>query len=154
MGEYVKKIRMSENKKKPKSMISRLAPDAIITEVNGREVIVPSTIGENTVLNAIMIARGRTFLHATLKHYEDLDDAPSPRELKDLIGAMHNLVEASNIIYATAEPISDRKSERHADKPDDSIDFSNLHKLPTVEGNPPEAGSGGSVPPVQDEASG
>jgi hypothetical protein len=144
---------MASNTKK--TALQRLTPNSIVATINGKEVQVAADAGENTILNAIMVARGRTFLHATLKHYEDLDDAPSPRELKDLLSAMQNLVETSNVVYATAEPINDRKpSERHADKPDDSIDFSNLHKLPTVEGSPPEAGGAGFVSGVQGEASG
>ena len=133
---------MAAGKKSNKSAITRLTPDSV--DVEG--VRVPANRGENVTMNAIMIAQGRKMIQDSIKKWGDMDEVADPRQLKDVITAMKNLVEASNIVYPDNEGVLDLNREKKVEttEPDD-VSFDALHTPPEVkedgnaERNPPEA---------------
>jgi hypothetical protein len=129
---------MAEAKKSPKSrMVARLTPASVDVLINGREIRVASNRAENTTLNAIMVSQGRDLIQRTIKAYEDMDETPDPRELRSLIGSMKDLVEASGIVYAPAEPVLNNEKKTEPTSEPEDIDFEGLHKPPEVKEDEP-----------------
>ena len=125
---------MAGSKKLPPSaLIARLTPDSVDVAINGKIVRVPANKGENTTMNAVMISQGRVMIQEAIKKWQDLDETPDPRQLKDIIFAMKNLVEASNVIYAPEQEIINANKEKKAEttEPDD-VSFDALHQPPEV----------------------
>lgn len=137
---------MAGSKKLTKGeLMARLTPDSVDVPINGKIVRVPANKEENTTMNAVMISQGRVMIQEAIKKWQDIDETPDPRQLKDIIFAMHKLVEASNVIYVQENEVINENKEKKAEttEPDD-VSFEGLHQPPEVkederpERNPPE----------------
>lgn len=117
---------MSEKKKKSSQIIA-FTPDAITLSIGGENVLVPITKGENAFLNMVLAAQGRTLIQRTLAHWKEQDAVPSPKELRDIAGAMRDVAAFSAEVYATAEPVSAKDPEKKAEQAEE-IDFEELTK--------------------------
>lgn len=139
------------DKKKLTGALALLTPNAIKTNVDGREVVVASNKDENDALNMIMISMGRTLIQEALKRWKEDEQTPSPKELKDIITSMKELAESSKAIYEGSEPLDGKgKAEKPAEKTgNDSIDtisFESITKTPEVDKNDDPADKGNSQP--------
>lgn len=123
---------MAESKKSKKSgILTRLTPGSVDVNINGREIRVANNKQENTILNAVVISQGRDLIQRSLKRYEDQDVVPDARELVSIIKSMRDLVEASNLVYPSDDPVLDQPKKAESTEPDD-ISFEALHQPPEL----------------------
>lgn len=134
---------MAEAKKSTKSaIIKRLTPDSVEVNINGRDIRVASSKGENTTLNAIVVAQGRDLIQRSIKAYEDADEVPSARELLYILQAMQSMVATSDVVYPNQDQVLTR-GEKAVESAEPEVDFHDLHKPPEIvpdgnPGNPPK----------------
>lgn len=132
--------------------IQKLLPHSIEMKIDGRDVRVATDKYENAVLNMIMAAQGRTLIQEALKKWKDMDETPSPKELRDIAGAMRDLAAFSAEIYNTTEPIADKETSptKPADTAED-LDFSKITSKPIeVDANNAETPKAGEEAPVEE----
>lgn len=107
-------------KTKRSAIVARIAKTLSIT-VDGSEVHMPVGKLENQMLNCLLISQVRQMTQENLKRYKDLDQAITPKELKDLIDSVANLAKSSSEIYSEVEgEIGADKQEKAAEKIEES----------------------------------
>lgn len=128
-----------------KNAIDRLTPNSKILVVDGEELRLAADKAENTILNMLLAAQGRALITRTLKRYKDLEETPSPKELRDIAAALRDIAAFSSEVYEAAEPISaGMEKEKEAEKADvTDISFEDLTKKDDVRnsGSSNDAGS-------------
>jgi hypothetical protein len=125
MGEVIE----IEGQKKPKKKsvaIDTLTKRSMKVVINGTEVVVPLDKIENTILNNIMASQGRAIVQKAIKDYKDQEQTPTPRELKDLIGAMKEVIDMTGMIFANGD-IGDAPEQNVSNGTSETaIDFSEI----------------------------
>jgi hypothetical protein len=116
---------MAAEKKRKEA--SSLTPNAITIKVGGMEVTVPTDKAENAMMGIILAARGRAFIHKAIDKWVEGEQIPSPKELRDLAGAIRDINESCGAVFDKIElpSIPTKVAEK---VPDNAIDFSTLDK--------------------------
>jgi hypothetical protein len=112
---------------KKKNAVQTLAPNAISVVVNGEEVMVPADKLENAVMNMILASQARHLVQKALKKWDEADETPSPKELRDIAAAMRDIAQFSAEVYEKNEPISESEKKVEPAKADD-VTFEELGK--------------------------
>lgn len=133
---------MAEKKKKPVQIVA-YTPEAITLSIGGEEVLVATTIQENAFLNMVLASQGRSLIQRALSHWKDEAVIPSPKELRDIAGAMKDIAAFSAEVYAAAEPVATKDPEKQAEKAAEEINFEDLTKPIEPNGEAPKANSSG-----------
>lgn len=120
-------------KQTKEQVINDLMPNSIVVKMDGREVRVAMDKAENHILNMLLVAQLRSIIQNSIKSYEEKEVIPSPRELRDLAGAVRDANEASNAIYEKIELPHAKQPEKHVEQVIDASDFSKLGDVPKVE---------------------
>jgi hypothetical protein len=117
---------MAEKPKKV-ALIKQLTPNSIVMTIDGQEVRVAMDKEENAILNMILASQGRSLIQRALKHWQEQDQIPLPKELRDIAGAMRDIAAFSAEVYATAAP-----PNTNQEKPVEvtEINFDDLNKKP------------------------
>ncbi len=118
---------MAEKKKSKVSTLGLYTPEAITLRIGGEDVVVATSKGENAFLNMVLASQGRSLIQRTLAHWKDQDQIPSPKELRDIAGAMKDIAVFSAEVYATADPVPTKDPEKRAEQAED-INFDDLTK--------------------------
>ena len=144
---------MAKGERKTANAIKELAPDARVVTIDGKSVMIPSTVAENAMLNVVMAARGRAMIENALKNWSDRGEEPNPKELRDIAAAMKEIADLStacirDLMGSGAETKGAAKFVDAVGAVPDIIDFSTLKK---VNGKPPEAGQEPPVPATAGE---
>ena len=118
---------MSEKKKS--GAITRLTPNALVIQVDGQEVRVPTDKKEVMIMNMVVAHQVRQIFQATLKEYRDKEAVPTPKELRDIISGGKELVELMNAAYGSAggieSPITEQPAlDQQSSEPE--VDFSKM----------------------------
>jgi hypothetical protein len=138
MGEVIE-IEGSKKPKKKSVAIDTLTKRSMKVVINGTEVVVPLDKIENTILNNIMASQGRAIVQKAIKDYKDQEQTPTPRELKDLIGAMKEVIDMTGMIFANGD-IGDAPEQNVSNgTPETTIDFSEISKKAGPDGEEPPA---------------
>lgn len=144
---------MASKKKSPVTSIARFTPNSIKIDNDGQEVIVPLDKHENAFLNMVLAAQGRAMIQQALKAWKDLGQTPSPKELRDIAGAMKDIASFSAEIYANT-PEQPKPAEQQVAAED--INFDELSKPVepnTGDGKPKEDSEAGEGTPSGDAQS-
>lgn len=120
-------------KQTKEQVINDLMPNSIVVKMDGREVRVAMDKAENHILNMLLVAQLRSIIQNSIKSYEEKEVIPSPRELRDLAGAVRDANEASNAIYEKIELPNSNRPEKQVEQVIDAADFSKLGDTPKVE---------------------
>ncbi len=109
--------------------IARLVKTLTI-KVDGEDLHVPVGKAENKMMNCIMVSQVRRMVQDNMKKIKDLEQAISPKELKDLVDAVGRLAESSAEVYKDLDGELDEKEPKPADKMNDAepieADFSTI----------------------------
>lgn len=140
MGEIIELNSKKKPKPKPSKAIlaSSLAKRSMKVQIDGSEIIVPLDRIENTILNNIVASQGRALIQENIKKYKDTEQIITPRELKDLIGAMKDMIDMSGMIFANGD-LSDAPTQIKDAVADPGIDFSEIG-TDDPDGSEPPAG--------------
>lgn len=134
--------------KKKCTALARLTPNTVSVVMDGKEVRVPLNKDENAILNMIMASQGRSLIQRAMKKWEDDEQTPTPKELRDIAGAMRDIAGFSAEVYAST-PAVEPPSEKLVDKPDGALDFSKMSKPIEVKADEtPQVVSGQPIPGV------
>lgn len=90
---------MPEETKTEKLNFAKLSPGAITVKVNGEEVRLATSVDDNQILNAVLVAQGRSLIHNQLKLYKDAESIMSPKDLKDIMSAIRDNIETSERVF-------------------------------------------------------
>lgn len=120
-------------KQTKEQVINDLMPNSIVVKMDGREVRVAMDKAENHILNMLLVAQLRSIIQNSIKSYEEKEVIPSPRELRDLAGAVRDANEASNAIYEKIELPNSKRPEKQVEQVIDAADFSKLGDAPKVD---------------------
>lgn len=99
------------------------------------DVSVPVSDQENRMLNCVLVSSARAMVQEQMTLVRNLGQPLQPKELKDLIAAIRDLVEASGEAYKTLDgEIEEVEGERKAEKIDEAeVDFSDIVATPVTE---------------------
>lgn len=128
------------SKRKGKSrdeILNDLVPNSVMVKMaDGKDVRVAMDKEENTILNMMMVSQLRSIIQSAMQSYADKDVIPSPKELRDLAGAIKDSNDASNAVYEKLELPNQRREEKAIDTAmDGEVDFGKLSDTPKVETN-------------------
>lgn len=113
-------------KKTREQVINELTPNSVIVRMGNNDVRVAIDKAENNILNMLVVAQLRGIIQSAIASYEEKEVIPSPRELRDLAGAVRDANEASNAIYEKIELPNARQPEKQVEQVVDSSDFDKL----------------------------
>lgn len=142
-----------------RNALLKLTPNSIDIKIDGQDVRVAGNKEENAALNMIMAAQGRALIQRALKKWQDMDEVPSPKELRDVAGAMRDIAQFSAEIYSGSDDPLGKGGKKEDEKQVAEVDFSKLVKKPIEvqtkqadgqEGTTPKGG--GSVGSIQGQA--
>jgi hypothetical protein len=119
-------------KQTKEQVINDLLPNSLVVRMDGKDVRVAMDKAENNILNMLLVAQLRNIIQNSIKSYEDKEVIPTPRELRDLAGAVRDANEASNAIYEKIELPSQQRPEKQVEQVLDAADFSKLGNTPEV----------------------
>lgn len=91
----------------------------------------------------VLASQGRSLIQRALSHWKDEAVIPSPKELRDIAGAMKDIAAFSAEVYAAAEPVATKDPEKQAEKAAEEINFEDLTKPIEPHGEAPKANSSG-----------
>lgn len=116
-----------EDDVKSKSALARLTPNSETIVIDGQVVRVATDKAENAILNMILAAQGRAQVQRALKHWSDMDQIPSPKELRDIAGAIRDIAQTTKEIYEQADALPGKPvSSGESHKDPITLDFSKL----------------------------
>lgn len=121
--------------KSQEDVYKTLTPESMVVKVDGKEVRLAMSREENAILNMLLAAQLRALIQNTIKKYEDEGVVPSPKDLRDLAGAVRDANESSNAIFDNIEMPTARPSKR-AEEPIHDTDFSKLAEAAPPAGEP------------------
>ena len=119
-------------KKTKEQVLNDLTPNAVVVRMGDKDVRVAIDRGENNILNMLAVAQLRSIIQSAIASYEEREVIPSPRELRDLAGAIREVSESSNAIYDKIELPNARQPEKQVEQVIDSSDFDKLGAVPEV----------------------
>jgi len=123
--------------------LSVYTPNSITLKIGTEDVIVALDKQENAFLNMVLASQGRSLIQRALAHWKDQEQIPSPKEMRDIAGAMKDIASFSAEVYATAEPVASKDPEKQAEKAAEEINFDDLTKPIEPHGEAPEANDSG-----------
>lgn len=110
---------------KSKSALARLTPNSTTIVIDGQVVRVATDKAENAILNMVLAAQGRAQVQRALKHWNDMEQIPSPKELRDIAGAIRDIAQTTKEIYEQADAIPAPSTPGKSQDPI-TLDFSKL----------------------------
>ena len=119
-------------KKTREQVVNELTPNSVVVRMGNNDVRVAIDKAENNILNMLVVAQLRAIIQSAIASYEEKEVIPSPRELRDLAGAVRDANEASNAIYEKIELPNARQPEKQVEQVVDSSDFDKLGAVPEV----------------------
>lgn len=141
---------MARSKKPPVSGPAALTPNAVVVKDHGQDILVPLDKTENAIQNMFLAARGRHLILATLKHWKEQDQYPSPKELNDIASAIKNIASVSAEIYDNSSSSKSNNDKGPASPVDELVvSFDELSKRPAEDA--PNAGAGEPASGVEGE---
>ena len=121
--------------------LSNFAKTLILKSEDGLEIYVPVSEQHNRMLNCVLVSQARTLVQEQLKMIRDLKQTIQPKELKDLVSSVRDLVEASGEVYqklgGEIEPSGETKKAEKADDPID-VDFTKMEGQTSATPKQPE----------------
>ena len=140
-----------------KKAIRDLTPGVVKIKLDDVELAIPSNSKENAIVNAIMAAQGRALIQQSIRSWKDAGVNPTPKELRDIAGAMRDIADLSTAVTdamtkTTDSPTQTAKLVTQIDANPDAIDFSSLN-IATNGKKTPEADPAGPDPVVAGEDS-
>jgi hypothetical protein len=113
--------------KKAKGVLAKLTPNTILVPIDGKDIRVPMNKFEAALMNNILVSQMREMIQEQIIKYKDGEQVLTPRELRELAGAIKETNEASDAIFEKIDLMDiDKPKEKAAEKQDDSIDFGKL----------------------------
>ena len=110
-----------------KNNTNSLVPNATILKVDGMEIVIPSNKEENAILAIMLTSQGRAFIRNALKKYQEGDQVPTPKELRDIAGAIRDINESCTAIFDKIELAPPKPQEKTAEKiGGEALDFTVL----------------------------
>lgn len=109
MAELSPEQKKASEDKREKIALAKLTPGAITVKIDSEEVRVATTPEENTLMNAILVSQGRAFIQRELKKYREIESTLLPKEIKDLIASMKDIIDASETVHRSPLAIGNEK---------------------------------------------
>lgn len=121
-------------KVKPKSTEEKLMPNSVVIQVNGDDIRVPSNAEEAAAQNIILVSQFRHVLQNAMKRYKDMEMIPTPKELRDMAGAIRDCNEACSAVFENiALPMNEGSPQKKEEEA--PIDFSSMPDVTPKESN-------------------
>ena len=132
---------MAEDRKEKLAM-TKMVPGAIVVKIDNDEIRVATNSEENSILNAILASQGRSLIQQQIKMWKEKEATMSPKELRDLAGAMRDIAEFSAEVYkSNPKLVKNAANPQETDEPA-TLDMAKLVKPEPIPDVAPNDDSG------------